>query len=1092
MCRKLICLACFVFVLGLFLTSAAHAELVGWWRLDEGSGMTAYDSSGNGFDGTLTGDTKWVAGKYGAAVEVDGDGDYVEIPPIGINSVTVTMSTWIKRNGPQSDYTGIFFTRNMPTNTLACGLMIPPGGTNIGYTWNDNSTATYSWASGLVVPDNEWCFVALVVEPTQATVYVNEDYAVNSIDHVAQEFSEPLWLGQCTYSANRFFDGQIDDARVYDRALTQGEVQTVMYGGEGYPYALSLNPADGALHADTWASMSWRAGDFAVSHDVYFGESFDDVNDGLGDTFRGNQGLDSLYFVAGFSGYAYPDGLVPGTTYYWRIDEVNDADPNSPWKGKVWSFWIPPKKAYEPVPGDGGKFIDSEGLILSWTAGFGAKLHTVYFGDDFDTVANATGGLTQGVINFNPGPLEVEKTYYWRVDEFVDAVNTYTGDVWSFTTTIEGLGEVVMERWENIPGSDIPALTSSWKYPNNPDVTERLTSFSWDQDLSNYGGRIHGWLYAPGTGDYTFWLCADNNGELWLSTDDDSTKVRLIAQESNWSNPNTWGTGEQQSDPIPLVAGQKYYIMALWKEEDGGDQCQVAWQGPGVPTCVIIPGGNLSPYEPLNAFGAKPSNNATDVTQTPIIQWKAGLQAASHELYFGTDEDAVKNATKASPEYKGSKTLGDESYDPGKLPWETTYYWRVDEVNSTNPGSPWVGNVWNFTTADFLIIDDFEDYDAGDNQIWYSWHDGLGYGAQGTDPYFGGNGSGAAVGDETTASYTEETIVHGGSQSMPYNYDNNKQGFAMYSEAELTLSAVRDWTEEGVANLSLWFRGNPASTGSLVEGPVGTYTMTGSGADIWNQSDEFHYAYKTLSGSGSILAKVESLTDTHASAKAAVMIRDTLAPDSKYWMAAVTPGSGVIAEYRAETGENAQQTGSQTGITAPYWVKIVRDLAGNFTAYSSANGSNWQMVGVAEPIQMGTNVSIGLAVTSHDAALTCQAVFSNVTTTGSVGPQWANQDIGIASNDAEPLYVAVSNSAGAPAVVVYDDPAAAQIDTWTRWVIPLQALADQGITLTNVDKIAIGLGSKGNMTIPGGAGKIFIDDIRLYRTEPEPEPEPQP
>ena len=139
---------------------------------------------------------------------------------------------------------------------------------------------------------------------------------------------------------------------------------------------------------------------------------------------------------------------------------------------------------------------------------------------------------------------------------------------------------------------------------------------------------------------------------------------------------------------------------------------------------------------------------------------------------------------------------------------------------------------------------------------------------------------------------------------------------------------------------------------------------------------------------------------------------------------------------------------------------------------------------------MGSNVYIGLAVTSHDAALTCQAVFSNVTTTGTVGPQWTHQDVGIASNDAEPIYVAVSNSAGSPAVVVNDDPAAATIDTWTEWVIPLSAFADQGITLTNVDRIAIGLGTQGNMTVPGGSGKLFIDDIRL--TKPTSEPEPQP
>jgi hypothetical protein len=120
-------------------------------------------------------------------------------------------------------------------------------------------------------------------------------------------------------------------------------------------------------------------------------------------------------------------------------------------------------------------------------------------------------------------------------------------------------------------------------------------------------------------------------------------------------------------------------------------------------------------------------------------------------------------------------------------------------------------------------------------------------------------------------------------------------------------------------------------------------------------------------------------------------------------------------------------------------------------------------------------------VTAHNATATCQAVFTNVTTTGTVGPQWAHQDIGIASNAAEPLYVAVSNAAGQPAVVVHPDPKAAQITTWTEWVIPLSAFSGQGINLTNVDKLAIGLGTRGNMTTAGGSGKMYFDDIRLIK-----------
>ena len=682
--------------------------------------------------------------------------------------------------------------------------------------------------------------------------------------------------------------------------------------GPGNTKATSPDLADGAYLDQKWATLSWKPGNLAVSHDVYVGDNFDDVNDGAGDTFRGNQGDD--FYVVGFPGYAYPDGLVNGMTYYWRIDEVNEAELESPWKGDVWSFTVTPLTAYIPNPADRAEFIDLN-VQLSWTPGFEAKLHYIVFGDDFDEVNNAATGTPNGTTNYTPGTLKLARTYYWRIDEF-DGLETHKGEIWSFTT------------------------------------------------------------------------------------------------EGAVSGPN-------------------------------------------------------------------PANGAVGVKPSVILKWDAGAVAASHEVYFGTNSDNVKNATKASPEYKGPKALGEESYDPGVLTLNKTYYWRIDEVNGVNPESPWAGNIWSFTTSDFFVIDDFEEYDSGENQIWFSWHDGLGYGTPGTPGYFAGNGTGATVGDENTLSYTEETIVHGGLQSMPFEYDNNKQGYSKYSEVEHTLTDQRDWTAEGVTELSLWFRGNPASTGSFVEGPAGTYTMTGSGTDIWNPSDEFHYAFKTLSGSGSIQARVESISDTDSWAKAGVMIRETLDGDSRHAMTVLTPGSGVSYQRRIDTGGNS--TDDTTGaITAPYWVKIERDLAGTFSAYSSANGSTWQKIGVSESIQMGANVYIGLAVTAHNVSETCQAVFTNVTTTGNVSGQWTNQDIGIVSNDTEPLYVAISNTTGAPAVVVHDDPAAANVDTWTEWIIPLQAFADQGINLSNVDSIAIGLGTRGNTTAPGGSGKMYIDDIRLY------------
>jgi len=488
----------------------------------------------------------------------------------------------------------------------------------------------------------------------------------------------------------------VDEVRILDAA---GGVAAI---------ASNPGPADGAYHEDTWVNLSWKPGDLAVSHDVYLGNNFDDVNDGVPETFQGNQ--TSTFIVAGFPGFPFPDGLVPGTTYYWRIDEVNDTEPNSPWKGPVWSFTVPPRTAYYPIPADGAEFVDPE-TVLSWTAGFGAKLHTVYFADSFNEVDSATGGLPQGTTTFTPGALKMAKTYHWRVDEF-DAIETHKGDVWSFTT--EGA------------------------------------------------------------------------------------------------------------------------VAAL-----------------------------------------NPANGAVDVTQTPVLTWTPGF-GASHEIYFGTDA--------ASLELRGSGNLGSESYEPGQLEWNTTYYWRVNEANNANADSPWIGSLWSFTTADFLVVDDFESYndidppDPESNRIFEAWLDGYGIPT-----------NGALVGNDLPP-YAEQTIVHSGIQSMPYFYDNS----VGYSEATLTLTYPRDWTENGVNTLTIWFRGN-------------------------------------------------------------------------------------------------------------------------------------------------------------------------------------------SDNAAETLYVTLNGSA----VVTHDNPNAAKINKWTQWNIDLQAFADQGVNLANVNTIALGLGNKNN-PVAGGSGTMYFDDIRLYPPPPAP------
>ena len=452
MCKKLIYFVSIVLVLNIAGNTMAQLDPA---SITDGNvyqfdnvGTDVPDDSANSVTGNLIGSPQVVDGLKGKALQFNGVDDGVHIP----DAATINLST-------HTNHTVVAIFKCADVTKPEKQVVYEEGGTTRGVTiyvheglvyaggWN-LSDYTPEWTGTFIsapVSSGAWYAVAAVLRDGGAAqeddkfemwmdgvligkgpggqLQSRSDDIGIGIVQAQTKFHDGNVTGGATY-----FEGTIDEIWIINAALTQVELSG--FAGKVWPYSYGPTPTDGALNMDTWVSMSWTPGGFALSHDVYFGENFDDVNSGAEGTFQGNQATTD--FIAGFPGFVVPEGLVPGTTYYWRVDEVNETEPNSPWKGSVWSFAIPPKTAYFPDPADGDEAV-SVNVQLSWTPGFGAKLHHAYFGDNFDDVSNAAGALPLGDSTYTPGTLQMAKTYYWRIDEF-DIIETHKGDIWSFTT----------------------------------------------------------------------------------------------------------------------------------------------------------------------------------------------------------------------------------------------------------------------------------------------------------------------------------------------------------------------------------------------------------------------------------------------------------------------------------------------------------------------------------------------------------------------------------------------------------------------------------------------------------------------------------
>jgi len=918
--------------------------LVGYWSFNEGQGTTAADSSSYQRDGTLQGGATWAPGRFGSGVLLNGTSSYVRVSNFQLTTDRITMVAWIK-GWKANDWAAI--VTGQPARLELCF-----GDNNtLRYTWNGDSSATWGWAGGPVIPQDTWAMVAVTIDPAKAVEYVYSDQgglteATNAIAHISQTFTQ-LTFG---FSFDpRYVRGTMDEVALYSRALTREEILTLTKGPSNPALAVAPSPADGATDVPQDASLSWTAGQFAATHDVYLGTAAADVNNASrakpGGVLAG-QGQTATTFT--------PAALLDfGQTYYWRVDEANKPADNTIFKGDVWSFTAEPYSY--PIAGVTATASCAQNGMGPENTVNGSGMTGDQHGTDVMTTWMCKGTPPNWIQYQLDAVYKLDKLMVWNSNQVIEP---YLGF---------GVKDVTVEY--SVDGTTWTALA------NVPEFAQATGMPGYEANTTvNFGGV--------------------------------AAKYVKLTINTNWGGLPSTGLAEV-----------RFYSV------------------------------------PVQARAPQPAPGATGAETSTILNWRPGREATSHQVFFGTDPNAVLNGTVAA------QTATGHSLDAGTLQYGTTYYWKVDEVGTA---ATYPGVVWSFTTQEFAAADDFESYtDEEGSRIYETWVDGW------------TNSTGSTVG-HLVAPFAEQAIVHGGKQSMPMDYNNAKTPF--YSETERDFAPAQDWTGGGATSVSVWFRGYPVT---FLDKGNNAFTVSGGGNDIWNNADAFRFAYKTLTGNGSITVKVDSVGNTNGWAKAGVMIRNTLTAGSMHADVVVTPSNNCSFQYRQSAeGTSASADWSGTAVAAPYWVRLTR--TGNvFKAETSPDGKTWKQLGTDTTILMASSVYIGIPVTSHDTAQVTTAEVSNVSTTGNVTGAWQVAAIGSdpqPGNSPDKLYIVVQDSAGKNKTVVHPDPAATVATTWQQWLIPLSDFTSAGVKMTSVKKVTIGVGDRSNPKA-GGAGTIYVDDL---------------
>jgi hypothetical protein len=552
-----------------------------------------------------------------------------------------------------------------------------------------------------------------------------------------------------------------------------------------------------------------------------------------------------------------------------------------------------------PAPADEASDVLRD-TLLSWNPGPFAATHDVYLGTAFADVNNASRDNPLGVLvsqgqdanTFDPGRLEFGRTCYWRVDE-VNAVpdTIYKGFVWSFQ--VEPRSYAV---------TNVKATASSSNDPNNgPEKTIDGSGLNAaDQHSVNAKDM---WLSStkPAWIQYEFDRLQKLDRMLVWNYNESSEGIigfgaRNVTVEYS-TDANDWtALGDFE---LTQATGQPTYAGGA-PVDFGGAVAQYVrltihdnWRGL-VPQCGLSEVRFLA--VPMRARQPQPASGATGVAPLTTLSWRYGRQAATHEVYLGTDpNDLALVATVAEPSCEVSIDLG------------KSYYWKVIEVNDAETPSAWESDTWSFNTRPYLVVDDFESYNDEENQgtrIYETWIDGW------DDPAT--NGAVVGYGDPP---FAEQTRVRSGLQSMPLTYDNATQ--APYSLAERTFDEPRDWTLHNIQSLSLYFTGAAENKAGQL------YVRINNGAKLFYQGAADDFKQPTwapfnidLSAAGTNLQSVTKLTIgiEGAGATGKLFVDDIrLYPKPVELITPVAPATtGLLAHYKLD-GDGKDAVGSHHG-----------------------------------------------------------------------------------------------------------------------------------------------------------------------------------